>query len=421
MRIYKRLLNHSFFSILVNFFNLGIFQASSMLLQFLAIPIITRKYGIEVFGQIVLSTSFAVFIAGITNYGTHQTAIKEVAINKNNPNFLSVLFFRILYFRTIASTSIIPGIVFMCWLHPVGSIFLWLSILPVVLAEIFNPLYFLIGYEKIGWISWGNSIAKLVSLLLLVFVPITANFTPIINLMMGMPVLIYYIILCVFIFQKQQLIYSKPTFNALLQLGKENFYIMFNGVAVSLQQSIFLFVIVSFVSAQTLGAYAIIDKLLSACRQLVSSFSSAVYPKAAQLYDNAPLLWTNFKNKIQKGYALFFGIAGLFIIVFAPQIVWILTGNSQLQNAGNQTILFVRFFAFAPMLLALNANNVLSLLLQKKYKSLFYISILILAVTAGLSFVLVKVFSPGALGWYPLLIETACLFIYSIFIRKKTK
>ena len=73
------------------------------------------------------------------------------------------------------------------------------------------------------------------------------------------------------------------------------------------------------------------------------------------------------------------------------------------------------------MLLALNANNVLSLLLQKNYKSLFYISILILAVTAGLSFVLVKGFSPEALGWYPLLIETACLFIYSIFIRKKTK
>ena len=156
MQLIQRLRSHSFFGVLVNFFNLSVFQGAGIVLQFLAIPLITHKYGIAVFGQTVLASSFAVFMGGITNYGTHQTAIKEVATAKDNLSFLSALFYKVLFFRSYAFLLTIPAVLLMWVLYPSIGLWLWLSTLPLILAEVFNPLYFLIGVQKIAFISWGN-------------------------------------------------------------------------------------------------------------------------------------------------------------------------------------------------------------------------------------------------------------------------
>ena len=172
MQLIERLRSNSFFGVLVNFFNLSVFQGAGIVLQFLAIPLITHKYGIAVFGQTVLASSFAVFMGGITNYGTHQTAIKEVATAKDNLPFLSALFYKVLFFRSYAFLLTIPAVLLMWVLYPSIELWLWLSTLPLILAEVFNPLYFLIGVQKIAFISWGNLLVKLVSLVALFFIPL---------------------------------------------------------------------------------------------------------------------------------------------------------------------------------------------------------------------------------------------------------
>jgi hypothetical protein len=50
-------------NIFKNFLNIGIFQFAGMLLQLLAIPLITRKYGLEIFGEIALTTSVAYLLS----------------------------------------------------------------------------------------------------------------------------------------------------------------------------------------------------------------------------------------------------------------------------------------------------------------------------------------------------------------------
>ena len=315
MQLIQRLRSHSFFGVLVNFFNLSVFQGAGIVLQFLAIPLITHKYGIAVFGQTVLAASFAVFMGGITNYGTHQTAIKEVATAKGNLSYLSALFYKVLFFRSYAFLLTIPAVLLMWCTYPSIGLWIWLSTLPLILAEVFNPLYFLIGVQKIAFISWGNLVVKLVSLVALFFIPLNTNIAASITLIMGLPVLLYYIVLTVVITKNQRLVFTKPSKNSWVQLAKQNFYIMFNGVAVALQQSIFLFTLAGFVSAQTLGAYGLVDKLVGAVRQLVSSFSNALYPRAAILYNQNVKDWTSFKAQVNKGYSIVFGMVGLVILL----------------------------------------------------------------------------------------------------------
>jgi O-antigen/teichoic acid export membrane protein len=200
-----------------------------------------------------------------------------------------------------------------------------------------------------------------------------------------------------------------------MQLAKENFYIMFNSTAVSLQQSVFLFTVANYVSANTLGMYALIDKLLGVFRQLISSVSNAVYPQAARLFQQSPSNWFQFKKTLQKIYAILFGIMAVAIFLGAKLIVVLITKKDD-----PATELFVQLFSLAPLLMALNANNVLTLLLEKRHQILFIISMFILAITFLISYLFVQFTDHQALGWYPVVIESCCLLIYMVFTNKKS-
>ena len=410
----KSLKRWSFAPIIQNFFNLGIFQAAGILLQLILIPIVSRKYGMAVFGQVALVASFVTFVGGVTNYGTSQTGIKEVANHLIDRDYLSKLFYRILIFRMLVATFFLAAILLMIFLPANEFNWIWAGAIPLILAEVFNPLYFLIGKEKIQWISWGNILVKMLVLLFIILVPIQHQPAAWINVAIGMPMLLYYIVISIYIHYKESLKIIAPSKESIVDLAKDNFYIMFNGAAVSLQQSVFLFAIANYVSANTLGSYALIDKLLGACRQLVSSFSTAVYPQAARLFQQSADSWLQFRKSLQKIYTAVFGIAAILIFIGAKYIVlWI----TKKEDPGTE--LFVQMFCLAPLLLALNANNVLTLLLEKRYRPLFTISMLILAATFLISFTLVQFSDPHVLGWYPTAIEGSCLLIYMAFTKKK--
>jgi O-antigen/teichoic acid export membrane protein len=397
-----------------NFFNLGIFQAAGMLLQLLVIPIINKNYGLATFGEVALASSIGFFLANLVNYGTNQTAIKDVSIHRNDNKKLSfivseIFLLRLVVFLIITTTTTITIIA-----TKSDYLILWLSIIPLIASEILNPLYFLIGIEKIQWISWGNIITRTTSLGLIAFFPLHQYIAPSLNLLLSLPLLLYYLLISLYVVKKFDLKLSFTAWTDLKRKGVENFYVTFNGSSVILQQSIFMFAVAGTSSPQTLGAYGIIDKLLGAVRQLVSSFSSAIYPRAAQFYQEGRSNWKNFRSKVQKGYTLFFMTVAVIIFFFAEPGAFIFT-----KYEDPTTVLFFRYFSLAPLALALNANNVLDMLLSKSYKQMFYISILIIIATFLISSFLTHFFNESSIGLYPLIIESTCLLIYTIFLRNK--
>ena len=109
-----------------------------------------------------------------------------------------------------------------------------------------------------------------------------------------------------------------------------------------------------------------------------------------------------------------FGTAAILIFFSAKFIVLLIT-----KKEDPITELFVQMFSLSPMLLALNANTFLTFLLEKKYRQLFIISMLILGATFLISFILVQFSKAYVLGWYPIAIEGSCLLIYLAFAKKK--
>lgn len=385
-----------------------------MLLQLLVIPIINKNYGLATFGEVALASSVGLFLANLVNYGTNQTAIKDVSIHRNDKEKLSFIFSEIFWLRIVVFITITTTTTIITITTKNEYLLLWFSILLLVASEIFNPLYFLIGIEKIQWISWGNIITRATSLGLILLLPLHQYIAPSLNLLLSLPLLIYYLLLSFYVVKKFELHLSLTRWADLRKKVLENFYVTFNGSSVILQQSIFIFAVAGTSSPQTLGAYGIIDKLLGAVRQLVSSFSSAIYPRAAQLFQQGISHWNNFRSKVQKGYTLVFLTVALLLFFFAEFGSVIFT-----RHEDPFTVLFFRYFSLAPLALALNANNVLDMLLSKSYKQMFYISILIVIATFLISISLTHFFSESSIGLYPLIIESTCLFIYTIFVRTK--
>jgi O-antigen/teichoic acid export membrane protein len=409
------LLHSSIKPIWKNFFNLGVFQAAGMLLQLLVIPIINKNYGLATFGEVALASSVGLFLANLVNYGTNQTAIKDVSIHRNDKEKLSFIFSEIFWLRIVVFITITTTTTIITITTKNEYLLLWFSILPLVASEIFNPLYFLIGIEKIQWISWGNIITRATSLGLILLFPLHQYIAPSLNLLLSLPLLVYYLLLSFYVVKKFELHLSLTRWADLRKKVLENFYVTFNGSSVILQQSIFMFAVAGTSSPQTLGAYGIIDKLLGAVRQLVSSFSSAIYPRAAQLFQEGISHWNNFRSKVQKGYTLVFLTVALLLFFFAEFGSVVFT-----RYENPTTVLFFRYFSLAPLALALNANNVLDMLLSKSYKQMFYISILIIIATFLISSLLTRFFNESSIGFYPLIIESTCLLIYTIFLRTKT-
>jgi O-antigen/teichoic acid export membrane protein len=402
-----------FSGIFKNFFNIGIYQVAGMLLQLLSVPVIIRKYGLEVFGQIALATSMAYLLGNIVNYGTNQTAVKDISINRNNQHILSKKFSEIFTLRLFVFILILTITTTITITTKLLAFSLLFSILPIILSEVVNPLYFLIGTEKIQWISWGNVLTRFLSLLLIYFVILKENEAILLNLFVGLPMFVFYLTVCVVIFSKYKLSPVFLSFQELKKQLKNNFFVTINGSSVMLQQSIFLFFVAGNTTSSMLGAYGIIDKLLSATRQLVSAFSSAIFPKASLLYHIGIQEWLHFRTKIQYLYAVATLSLAIIVFLFAEYIVKLITG-------GNDTVAtsFVKLFSLAPLLLSLNANNVLDLLLTEKYRSMFYVSLIILMVTILYSFALTKISIDWFVGGYPVLMEGSCLLIYTYFIKK---
>ncbi len=128
---------------LSNFINLGFIQVSNAVIQIILFPIIIRIVGLHDFGYVMVANSYAALTGLFINYGTNQSGIKDVAIYKSDHQALNSVFYTVYYTRVllfVLSLFVLAGLY--CLGVPNTPYFL--SAYTIVLAEMFNPLFFFI-------------------------------------------------------------------------------------------------------------------------------------------------------------------------------------------------------------------------------------------------------------------------------------
>jgi O-antigen/teichoic acid export membrane protein len=399
-------------NIIANFLNLSSIQLSNILLLILIFPIITHQIGIEAFGFVMLANTFSVLTGTVINYGTNQTGIRDVAAHVKDLPKLRSVFYNTLWIRVFLFLLYLLVLFVLQWLSIQYYLFILFS-LPLVIAEVLNPIFFFIGIEKLKLYNIANLLSKVSAIVLLVFFIDGAKDAIWVNFIMGMAMVATYTYLLYIVIRDFKLQFSGPSKVDLIQIARSNFYLTINNISNNLQQSIIIFALAKWGTAPVLGAYTLCDKVIGSCRILLITVSNAVYPKSAQLYKLSPRLWKRYKKRMQFLITGLFFMGSILLFIFAPFAVKVLSGQE------NETaVLFLRIMALVPTISALNVLNVLDQLLKNNNVYIFRIAMVLLGLAVVLAFGLLQLSNPLWVGSFTLIIEIAGLFMYQYVVTK---
>lgn len=405
----KRLLKTS---VLSNFLNLGSIQISNALIMMLLYPILARKVGLEAFGALMVANATASLIGIVVNFGTNQSGIKDVASHKENQSELSKVVYSTLLLRFILFGSFLLIFLAALSFNLITNIY-FIYAVPLILAEVLNPLFIYLGKESLSVFNIANLATKIIIISLAIFVINGPGDAVWVNFILGTAHIAVYLFLIARIIILSKLSFNLPDRMSFKMLLKSNFYLVGNNLSVHLQQSLMLFAMAKWGNPAWLGPYSLCDKITWSGRLLIMSMSNAIYPKATILFHSKIELFNNFKKQARKLFALAFLGFSLFLAIFAEYIVIIITGQPD-----QDTIFLLRIMAFLQVFAAINSFNVLELLIRGQNNHIFRIGMLLFILSIILSAGIAIKGNLFLLGTYTLILEITAVLLYESVIRK---
>jgi O-antigen/teichoic acid export membrane protein len=389
---------------------------SNAVFQLLVIPILIHYATPIKLGVYFIALSFGVLASILVNFGSSQTSVVELqrASTDNKKNMISAETLAVRFYPLWIAVIISLGVAAIS-----DNGIYYVAILPMLFAEFINPQFYLIAQYKINKYSILNMVIRALVLGLIYLFRNNDQLIFIALLSSGLGMFLLNVLFFKVAFPAANLFSLWPNFKRILALIKTHALIVGNGITVHLQQSLFLFALPAFASPIFLSAYGLIDKLISSCRMMVNAYSAAVMPKAAGEHLQGNEQWRTLKKQQNSILALACIAAG-FVLYFSPAFILslLLLGKSNVDAAFMlEATRLLKLIALVPLLIALNVFNVAELILDKKFKSYFGAGLIVLLITVLFILFLYLGLPNYTLGYYPMIIEGACLVIYFLIIQ----
>lgn len=390
-----------------NLFHLGSVQATNVLLQLILIPLVLKRVGLEANGYVLIALSLSGFISILLNYASNQTGPIDVklsigdvvATEKSLAPLFGIRFMFFVLYLVVAIGSYL--------LHFSFSVFLF-GISSLVFSEVINPYIYFLGLEQLKYYNIANLFSRVISFFLIFHFILDPSYAPFVNSLVGISQLLGFGLLWVYLFKTKRITKGVFSFRGTAFALRKNFPLTVSNLAVHLQQSIYLYGLGFMGNPVVLGAYAIADKIIWGARMLIIAFSNSIYPMAIEIHHGSYQEWLTFRKQVNK--ILFFLLLGLglLIFIFAPIIaIWLSNSKDQVL-----VISFIRGISIVPLIIGLNALNVMEILMDKTFSIQLRLSISIFLVSIALTMICLMLLPSNFSFIYLLLIESICLVYY---------
>ena len=330
--------------LLDNFLSLGALQIMMYIIPLVTLPYLSRVLGVEKFGLVFFAYAFAQYFNILTDFGFGLSAVREIAVNRENPEKISEIFSAVMLikaFLLIISFLIMAIIVFSFekfrtdWL-------MYLYTFVMVIGNAFYPVWFFQGIERMKYITFLNIMAKLIFLaLIFVFVKKSSDYTivPVLNslgfLVSGL--------LGFFIALKQfKVKLYIPRFKILKTQFKHSAEFFLSRVSVSLYTNTNAFFLGVIDSNVMVGYYVAAEKLYQAFDGIFLPINNVLYPYISK-YKNINLYKKIFYISIIVNI-----IICVFMFIFAKDIVTIFYGSEMIKSANILRIFMVTILFLCP-------------------------------------------------------------------------
>ena len=265
-----------------NFFIYGVGQAFNLLSPLVIAPYIILVCGTEGFGKIGLGFAMALFLILIVDYAFEIKGIKSVAENRNRPEVLQKILnttiatkLTLFFAALIVASLVIFTVPFFSNEKP-----LFFCSMTIVLAQVFNTVWFLQGLERFVLASFLNIGSKtLYVLLVLTLIKLPDDYIWV-NLFLGISTLMFNLtVLAIIIFQNG-INYQKTLISEILAILKNDFAFCMSQLTLSVRQLSPLFLVSYFLGFHTAGLYKILEQILTFFRTFIQVFLKFFFPRA---------------------------------------------------------------------------------------------------------------------------------------------
>ncbi len=345
-------------------------QVINLIAPLLIAPFIIAKCGIENFGKVGVVTSVFLILSLFIDFGSTLIGVKEISINKDKKDYIRN------YLNTVYSLKIIIFLLILFiilitifFLRNTIDYKLYLFSIPMLLAQVFNPLWIYQGEEDFKTSNIIIFISKgvyVVSVILLI--KNKEDYIYIIPLL-GLANFFIYFIYFVKIHKHNNLLLFSNSYENLKIESLNTYSILLSNIFISIYINAPIIIVKYILGDYAAGIYKIGDMLLTIYRSYLSVFFNVSFPK-----------FCNFQTQnLKKGFSYLKSINILNIvfllissvIIYFAAIIYI--SNFSIDNNINNTILFCSKFLFIPIVIALNIPFYQILIFNNQQKAILKI------------------------------------------------
>ena len=414
LKLLKKILFHQQFQKLSVY---GFGQLFNLVTPLLVVPYIVSVCGEENFGKTAVGMAIAFFLIVFIDFGSDIIGVREVAVNRDNPEVLNKIF---------TTTYVVKGIILLLVLTVASIIFhsfpyfksekiMFTLGLSVLIGQFLNPTWFLQGIENVKWITLLNIVSKCIYLVGIFFTIKKESDYIYINLWWGLGMIVSNFLVFIWIIKKHQFSFLLVNKDEVFKHIRNDFSMFSSQIFVSLQLYAPVVLISYFGNNLMAGQYRIVEQIIVIFKTYIFLFFNYVFPRVCYLIE------TDFKRGI-KNWLIYNGTNFVFVLfgmlffhVYSYEIV-------SYFNPTNRYILsnLLEVAVFIPLILAVSIP-LKQLILALNYKR-FYVrltSIMVILNLFAIVFLLPKFKVYGV--FYSLIATDLIVIIFYLYQLKKNK
>jgi len=400
-----------------NFISLLSLQVINYLLPLILIPYLIQALGMEGFG--IYSFVFAIATYGVkfSDYGFDLSATYHISIHKEHPQKVNEIFSSVLTIKL--------GLAMLFLLLLTLAIFsfeklyqyremLFLSY-GMIIGNIFLPLWYFQGIEKMRFIMYLNGLLKLsLFLLIVLFIKEPTDIKLLMLLHTISAITIGFLGLYLAIKQFNVRLVPVNREQILFYL-KDGWYIFTSKIAVEFYSTSSTIIAGFFVSPLILGYYALSVKIMAAVGNLFDPITRVAYPYLVGVYANSNEDFIQRNKQLAIVILIIMLPVSLLLFIFAPEIIEIITG----ETATDLNIYLLKVSALALIVFPYGSQFTNILVTIKETKTLNNILFTAALLNILLAPILLHLYGIVGMIWLNVFIAYFLIFTKGYYIYKK--
>ncbi len=288
--------------LMVNVASLGILQLANYIIPIIIIPFVVRALGVEIFGKVSYAQNIITYLTIVVNYGFEYSATQDVAINRDDRNKLSTVFWTTIRFKfcLLLSTFLLLLILFFTFdkVKEDGLLYVYAAL--VNIGFVLFPTWFFQGMEKMFKMAMFNFIFKALGAVLVILLIQSPSDYRIYLLLLSLSYIVISIFVFFYVIKHYQLLPNSKNKELSTSVIKKGFPIFINNIFVSLYTTAGLTIIGLYLTNTEVGLYAAAYKIVFAVLMLTSMpVNTALFPIMSRRFNDSFVDgWAFFKRSL---------------------------------------------------------------------------------------------------------------------------